>query len=240
MTGRLLNSVVDRSKRVRTARGSGTFSCLLLLAVCFCGCRPSTDEIGRTVKSSMQQTFDSDSRIKDFHLTVESITVIKTNENTYRGLATIKSPNLSKEITLTITTDGKSTIWETEQGAFLPFEDSRQSSFPPPIPNIEPWQSKSFTTRAIYRAQNDYRFKAKDPDELRHGFWTASELPQSRTAPISGDRVFVIVHYSVLEKNISCEWMVDFPDPHSYSFDRVNDCVREMFDEVPVSPPNPN
>jgi hypothetical protein len=85
------------------------------------GCGPSTNEIGTQIAASMQNKFNSDTQLRDLHLTVQSVTVVHSSGNLYQGIARISSRRISHDIPVKITADGQNTMWETEPGALLTF-----------------------------------------------------------------------------------------------------------------------
>jgi hypothetical protein len=207
---------------------------LLIVVVILAGCRPSNEQIGGTVKASMQRTVDSDPDLKNLHLTVDSVVVIRAGDNSYRGLAKVKSDSQSHDIPIELTADGKNVIWHTEPGAFLAFSlaDMRRSLKTTPDSAIGTKQSESITDKAIRITQNTFKFRVEQPEEVRHGQWTASTVSRSQTSLIAGDWQFVIVHYSVPSRNLSCEWTLSFPsaDPNAYSVDKADECAKRLFD----------
>lgn len=77
-------------------------------------------DISSQVKSSMQQTLDTDSRFSQYHLVVESVEVVKQTGNQYEGLATVRSPKgIDHQVPIQVTADGDNMIWHSEPGAFV-------------------------------------------------------------------------------------------------------------------------
>ena len=93
----------------------------LLLAFGLLGCRPSVKDVCASVRTSMQQTFNSDPRFGQLHLMVVDVTLIRDHDNSYKGIATVMSLGRSQDIPITVTSDGTNSIWEAEPGAFAPF-----------------------------------------------------------------------------------------------------------------------
>ena len=77
-------------------------------------------DITSEVKSSMQQTFDTDARFTPYHLVVEKVDVAKQNGNQYQGMATVRgSKGIDHEVPIDITADGNKIMWHSEPGAFV-------------------------------------------------------------------------------------------------------------------------
>jgi signal peptidase I len=90
----------------------------LLFAAVVVGCSMSTDQIGETVKGSMQKTFDSDAQFKEWHLTVSRVQVLKQGDNRYQGIATVIHEGTPHDVPIDITADGSNVMWKTEPAAF--------------------------------------------------------------------------------------------------------------------------
>jgi hypothetical protein len=203
-----------------TIKKLGILSHMLVAVALLAGCRASTEQIGEIVKASMQQTLDSNPGLRNLHLTVESVVVIRASDNSYRGLASVKSDSQSRDISIEITADGRNVMWHAEPGAFLPFARADMQ------------RSESITDKAIRITQRALKFREEQPEEVRHGLWTASALSRSQTSPVAGDWQYVIVHYSVPSRNLNCEWTLSFPsaDPRSYSLDKADECAKRLFE----------
>ena len=91
----------------------------LLLVVMVAGCGLSKDDIAATVKTSMQQTFDSDPQFRDWHLRVTGVQVLRKGGNQYQGMAKITYEGTSHDVPVEITVDGRDVMWQTAPGAFL-------------------------------------------------------------------------------------------------------------------------
>ena len=83
------------------------------------GCGQSTEQIGETVKTSMQQKFDSDAQFKEWHLSVTRVQVLKQSENRYQGMATVIYEGDSHDVPVEITADGSNVMWQTPSGSFM-------------------------------------------------------------------------------------------------------------------------
>jgi hypothetical protein len=80
---------------------------------------PSREQIGETVKTSMQQKFDSDAQFKEWHLTVTKVQVLKQAENRYQGIATVMHEGEPRDVPVDITADGSNVMWQAQAGAFM-------------------------------------------------------------------------------------------------------------------------
>ena len=77
-------------------------------------------DVSNEVKSSMQQSFDTDSRFTPYHLVVEKVDVLKQNGNQYQGMATVHgSKGIDHEVPIDITAEGDKILWHSEPGAFV-------------------------------------------------------------------------------------------------------------------------
>lgn len=191
--------------------------CLIVATVILAGCGPSSKQVASSAKASLQEYLDSSQDLKSLHLTVTDVTAIKVGENTYDGLASIRSPRGEHDVSLKITADGQNTIWSAEPGAFAPFllEPNAAGAQDAPaasdIGGPEP-PHQSPASWAIEAVQDTYAFGADQPDEVRHGSWTASQIPRDQCSLIQGDNLdCFIVHYSVPERGLDCQWELDFP-----------------------------
>ncbi len=99
---------------------------VIFLFILLAGCGPSTDVVEtstdvveKSVKNSMQTTFNSSGDYKEYHLKVSNVQVVKDHENHYQGVANVLYKDESHSIPITVTADDKNVIWHTEPGAFL-------------------------------------------------------------------------------------------------------------------------
>jgi uncharacterized secreted protein with C-terminal beta-propeller domain len=83
------------------------------------GCGISTEQISETVKASMQNTFNSEDRFKEFRLSVTHVQVIKQDNKRYQGIATVIHDGTAHNVPVEIITDGSNVIWKTDPGAFM-------------------------------------------------------------------------------------------------------------------------
>jgi len=93
----------------------------MLLACCslfLTGCHPSADQIGGTVKDSMQSTFDKDPNFANYHFKVDKVVATKKDDTNYDGVATVEYQGAPHQVPVHITLDNKDTAnWKTDPGA---------------------------------------------------------------------------------------------------------------------------
>ena len=219
-------------------------SILLLLALIISGCRASVDEISAQVKSSMQESFDSDPKFSNMHLVVTTVVLVRSHDNVYEGMATVISARQSHDVPITVTADGSNTIWKTQPGALIslmpddsphanPYRPGEPSGWYPTTPPSEPAGDESPSDMALRLVKRDYQLKANQSEVWQHGVWSTSRKTD-------GDSNFIEfnVDYSVPERGMSCRWIILFPlsAPRSYNEVPVAGCAKELFSEVPMSP----
>ena len=86
----------------------------LLLSIALIGCGPNIEE---TVKTSMQETFNTDANFKEYNLTVTEVAVVNNSGNSYKGIATVMYKGNPYKVSVAITADGSRVLWQTEPGA---------------------------------------------------------------------------------------------------------------------------
>jgi len=91
---------------------------MMIIAI-ISGCRMSTEDIGETVKSSMQETLSKDPNFKKYNLNVDNVQVFKKSDNSYKGIASIIYKGASHDITVEILVDGEKVMWEAAPGSFM-------------------------------------------------------------------------------------------------------------------------
>lgn len=81
---------------------------------------PDVSELASEVRESMQSSLTSDERYKPYNLTVIKVTLIKSGDNTYDGMAAIKPLNGPQgDVPVDVTYDGENLLWQTQPGAFM-------------------------------------------------------------------------------------------------------------------------
>lgn len=91
---------------------------MMIIAI-MSGCGMSTEDIGETVKTSMQETLSTDSNFQEYNLKVDNVQVFKKSENSYKGLANIIYKGSSHNVTVEILVDGDNVMWEAVPGSFM-------------------------------------------------------------------------------------------------------------------------
>jgi hypothetical protein len=76
-------------------------------------------DLGSKVKTSMQQTFDTDQKLAQYHLVVSKVDVIHKSGNEYEGLAVVHSPkNVDHNVAVHVTAEVGRIMWRSDPGAF--------------------------------------------------------------------------------------------------------------------------
>jgi len=91
---------------------------IIVLAFMMAGCGLSKEQIGETVKSSMQEKFNSDPQFKKWRLTVTDVQVLSKGGNQYQGIAKITHEGTSHDVPVEITVDGNNVMWQVAPGGF--------------------------------------------------------------------------------------------------------------------------
>ena len=81
--------------------------------------RSAKEQIEETVKTSMQQTFSTNSRFKKYNLKVERVQAFKKGDNSYKGLVSVIYKGTSHNVAVEITVDGNKILWEAAPGTFM-------------------------------------------------------------------------------------------------------------------------
>jgi hypothetical protein len=92
---------------------------IVFMVICLVACGVSKEDLQAQVKTSMQQKLDSDSTIKDYKLTVESVGLVKSGNGTYEGFAKIIYRGKAHDVQISVKTDKDSMMWNTQQNAFI-------------------------------------------------------------------------------------------------------------------------
>jgi hypothetical protein len=99
----------------------------LLLSFALIGC--DTSSIEETVKSSMQETFNTDANFKGYNLKVKEVLVVNNAGNSYKGMATVIYKGKDYKVPVDITSDGSRVMWQTEPGSMLFIVQDALNSF---------------------------------------------------------------------------------------------------------------
>jgi hypothetical protein len=97
----------------------GMIACWLLVVACSQSSGPDLDGIGSIVKESMQHKFDSDASLREYHMTVEKVDVLRSSGNSYKGLATVHTQKGDNhDVAIDVTVDGDKVLWQAPPGSF--------------------------------------------------------------------------------------------------------------------------
>ena len=113
---------------------------VLLLACCsllltMTGCHASADQIGNTVKDSMQTTFDKDPNFVNYHFKVDKVVATKKDDTNYTGVATVQFQGQPHQVPIHITVDSKDMAdWKTDPGAL---DFAAAATTPAPAPSAD-------------------------------------------------------------------------------------------------------
>jgi len=91
---------------------------LIFLILFVGGCGLYQNQIGKTVKLSMQEKFNSDPQFKKFHLVVTDVQIAHKGGNQYQGIAKITYQGTSYDVPVEITADRDRVIWQVPPGGF--------------------------------------------------------------------------------------------------------------------------
>ena len=90
-----------------------------MLIIVATGCGLSNEKISETVKTSMQNTFNTNSQFKEWNMMVTSVQVLKQGGNNFKGIAKIMHEGTSHDVSIEITVDGNNVMWEARPGSFM-------------------------------------------------------------------------------------------------------------------------
>ncbi|MDR2597059.1 MAG: hypothetical protein LBC76_07050 [Treponema sp.] len=97
---------------------------VIIWLFCFIGiflllsCGKSKSEMERGIKENFQEKMDTDSTYKKYQIKVQKVTLIKSGSHTYDGLVNVLLDDKAHDVSISVTTDGSSYIWETKPLAF--------------------------------------------------------------------------------------------------------------------------
>jgi hypothetical protein len=89
------------------------------LLICFALIGCDTVNIEESVKTSMQETFNTDADFKEYNLEVTEVLIVNNGGNSYKGMATIMYKGNAHKVPVEVTYDGSRVMWQTEPGALL-------------------------------------------------------------------------------------------------------------------------
>jgi hypothetical protein len=71
------------------------------------------------VKTSMQNKFDTDPQLSQYHLVVSKVNVMHKSGNEYEGVAVVHSPkNVDHDVAVRVTGEDNRIMWHSDSGAF--------------------------------------------------------------------------------------------------------------------------
>ena len=70
------------------------------------------------IKRSFQKEMDTDSSYKEYGMKVQEVNLTKSGSHSYKGFVTVLFNKKTYDISITVTTDGSSYMWETKQSDF--------------------------------------------------------------------------------------------------------------------------
>ena len=92
----------------------------VLLVLVLAGCGTSKRQLEQQVTASFQDKMNTDPQYNAYpHITVVSVTLVSSGKNTYNGMVTLEYKSRDYDIPITVTSDGKTMMWQTQPGAFL-------------------------------------------------------------------------------------------------------------------------
>ncbi len=92
---------------------------MVLLVLLLTGCGTSKKQLEQQVMSSFQEKMNTDPTYSGYGLTVHSVTLVSSGGNNYNGLANLLYKSRAYDVPITVTSDGKTMMWQTQPGAFL-------------------------------------------------------------------------------------------------------------------------
>jgi len=117
LVNRTSSSLVLPSFKPLLRSGAMLLACSSLF-IALTGCHPSPDQIGETVKGSMQSTFDKDPNFVNYHFKVDNVVATKKDDSNYEGVATVEYQGAPHQVPVHITVDSKDMAnWKTDPGA---------------------------------------------------------------------------------------------------------------------------
>jgi len=81
-------------------------------------CGQSVEDISKSVKTSMMETFDSDNDFKEYNLIVNSVDVSKIDKISYKGTASVSYNEKTYNVPIRIKIEDDVVSWESSRGAF--------------------------------------------------------------------------------------------------------------------------
>lgn len=94
---------------------------IVLVALLLVGCGTSKKQLEQQVMDSFQEKMNTDPAYSrnGYGLTVLSVMLVSSGKNTYNGMVKAEYKSHDYDIPITVTSDGKTMMWQTQPGAFL-------------------------------------------------------------------------------------------------------------------------
>lgn len=146
------------------------FVAFIFVAILLAGCGMSNDEIGGTVKSSMQQTFDSDEQFKGLHLSVARVLVVKQGNGSYQGVATVIHEGSTHNVPVEITADGSNVLWQVRPGGFAFIAQKQLEKLQSESAPVETSFSSPQATSSAFPGQRKEVERVQSRDEYTKSF----------------------------------------------------------------------
>lgn len=83
---------------------------LVLSALAFAGCGLSKKDLTEEVKASIEEHWED----QDLDISIKDLSLIKKSETEYRGILEVEADGESVNLTVTVTVDGDTFMWEIE------------------------------------------------------------------------------------------------------------------------------
>ncbi len=81
-------------------------------------CSMNREEMQNQIKTSFQQKMDSDSQYSKYKMIANSVTLVKSGNNTYDGMVNITLDGQQYDVAISVTADNDTFIWQTKPMAF--------------------------------------------------------------------------------------------------------------------------
>jgi hypothetical protein len=87
-----------------------------VLLLSSCGLTKETIQQG--IKRDFQEKMDTDENYKKYGMKVQKVALVKSGTYSYDGFVTVLLDNETRDVPISVTTDGSSYMWETKPLAF--------------------------------------------------------------------------------------------------------------------------
>ena len=100
----------------------------------------SKADIAAEVKTSMQDTLNTDPAFSKYHLQVVKVDVVKKSDNQYEGIAVVHgAKQIDHNVSVQVTADGDKAMWQSPPGSFA-WAAVEQLDTTAPVPTFAPTQ----------------------------------------------------------------------------------------------------